>query len=71
MNKFVFSFIFFSFFWSGMATLLTRLDETCDLFDVQTSAGSCWKGNALQNKWASLDFRQMALQVRPESEPQF
>ncbi len=58
-----FSFIFFG----GVCTIVfTKPAVTRDLFDAQTSADACWKGNALQNTSALLEFQQMALQVCPE-----
>ncbi len=66
VNKFVFSFIFFFPFFGGVhTTVFTKPVVTQDL-DAQTFTGGCWKGNELQNTCASSEFRQMALQVRPE-----
>ncbi len=40
--------VFCSFFFLH-ATVLTKPPVTWDLFDIQTSADTCWKGNAQQN----------------------
>ncbi len=51
----------------GYTTVFTKLAVTQDLFDLQTSAGAYCKDNELQNRRASSEFRQMALQVRLDS----
>ncbi len=63
---FVRFFLHFSFSRGVHTTVFTEPDATRDLFDVQTSAGACWKDNELQSACALSEFRQMALQVRPE-----
>ncbi len=49
VNEFAFLFIFsfsFLFFFGGVhATVITEPAVTRDLFDTQTPAGACWKGN--------------------------
>ncbi len=48
----------FSFFWTGMPNYFHKTNTvTCDLFDVQASAGVCWKYDELQNMCASSGFR--------------
>ncbi len=49
---------FLSFYWRVRATVFTKPAITRDLlFDIQTSAGACWKRNAPQNTCASSEFR--------------
>ncbi len=49
MNKFVFVSFCLSFSWTGMHNCFHKTAVTRDLFDIQTSTGACWEGNALQN----------------------